>query len=447
LSGGVWVSGYTAPATYNIESVVTLPTSTNITRSGYILLRWHEGSATGAVVTVIPPGSTNNRAYCSEWGYTSAAYDTAVAAKQAIIDQLNGEKTTLTNEKTALQGQVTTLTNEKTALQEQVTTLTNEKGSLQTQLGNKIQELADKTKAYNDLWSDYQALLGASVEDSEEWAILKAGYDIQIAGLEADITQLNGQINTKDGQISALNGTITGLSTQIEGLNTAIGQKNARILELEDYIAAHENDYDIGYGYGYGDGYDDGFGNYVKEYGFVAWKILQSDEAIAGPLTTYDVYDNVKVEYGTQIQAVTLPEEKRIVYSKQYVYTFVGWSLTPQRGETPNTPVALPKADATNVVYYAQYKRTVRTYDIKWVIPIITEGQLDYNIPPEELEITTLAYGTIITTTPVAPGVLHGNVNYIFDGWSSTPYGVKIQPGVINGGRTFYARYIPKQTV
>jgi uncharacterized repeat protein (TIGR02543 family) len=75
MGGGAWVSDYTAPADYNMESLVTLPTSANIIRNGYVFLRWHEGSITGTVVTVIRPGSTiGDKKYYAEWGYTTDAY-------------------------------------------------------------------------------------------------------------------------------------------------------------------------------------------------------------------------------------------------------------------------------------------------------------------------------------------------------------------------------------
>jgi uncharacterized repeat protein (TIGR02543 family) len=394
--GGDWISDYTPSTTYNIESgVITLPTSANIARSGSIFLGWHEGSAAGTVVTSIPPGSTGNKTYYAEWGYTTAAYDAAVAAKQAIIDQLNNVTIPGLNE------QITDLTKERNALKDvtvpglnkQITDLTSERNGLQKQLDDKILE-----------------------------------YDAQIEDL----------------------------SDQIDDLNKEILRLNARITELEQeladcYVDRYNDGYSDGHTDGYGEGYDDGFGNYVKEYGFVTWKILQSDETIAGPLTTYDVYDNVKVSYDTQIQSVTLPEEKRIVYSKQYVYTFVGWSLTPQRGGTPNTPVILPKADATNVVYYAQYDCALRMYNIKWVVPIIdANGRLDYTVGPSQT--TEVEYGWIIEVPSELRTLipLYGNVNYIFDGWfSSSSGGSKIIFGIVTvaGAKTFYARYIMQPTV
>jgi uncharacterized repeat protein (TIGR02543 family) len=363
LGGGSWISGY--PASYNIENGVTLPTTDNITRSGYSAMRWHD-SDTGAVVTSIPVGSIGVRAFYAEWGYTIADYNAAVAAKQAIINELND---------VTIPG-----------LNQDITNLTQEKKNLQ--------ELLDDT------------------------------------------------ILEHNAEIEGLGDRIKCLEKKIESYKTDLADK---IQELEKCEAERALEYEARYE----EGYDTGYKAYVNEYAFVTWKILQGNESIGGPLTVYAQYgESVNTRYGTQIQELNLPTALQTVQSKQYTYTFSHWSLTPQVGETKNPEADFPKSPAAaNVVYYAQYTRVERIYDIKWIVPVITGGNLSYNIPTKQEEITALKYGTVITTIPEAPELLYGDVIYIFAGWSTTPGGTKITNfGSVTGERTFYARYIAQPT-
>jgi uncharacterized repeat protein (TIGR02543 family) len=345
LGGGSWVSGYTAPTSYNVTTAVTLPTIANITRSGYTALYWHEGSIIGPVVSIIPANSTGNRTYYAEWTYVADEYEALLAEKEVW----QGQVIALMEEKVVLQGKVNTLKDEKKTLEEE------------------IDRLEDRIKE-----------------------------------LEEEIDRL------KD-----------------------------RIKELDDYIKEHEHDYEKGQE------------AYVSEYEFVTWKILRNDESAVGALTTYDLHYKSSVACGEQIQSFILPEEKRVVSSKQYTYTFVGWSLTLQKDGTPNTLVAFPiTRDATDVVYYAQYTCTERVYTITWVIPdIIQNNQLDYDVNATVIT-ETYTYGQNIIVPLAALNELPSiNGNYISIGWSSTQGGAKVTNfGKCTGECTFYARYVPQYT-
>jgi len=68
VNEGVFAEGYTKPEHYSVESSdITLPTSSNISRSGYTFLGWYETSATRGATTTIPHGSTGDRAFTAQW--------------------------------------------------------------------------------------------------------------------------------------------------------------------------------------------------------------------------------------------------------------------------------------------------------------------------------------------------------------------------------------------
>ena len=68
-NNGTFVSGYTAPSSYTIESnAITLPTASNIERTGYTFAGWYTASdLSGTAVTSIPKGSTGNKTYYAKW--------------------------------------------------------------------------------------------------------------------------------------------------------------------------------------------------------------------------------------------------------------------------------------------------------------------------------------------------------------------------------------------
>lgn len=68
-NSGTFSSSYTKPSTYTIESpAITLPTSSNITRSGFAFGGWYTTSTfTGDAQTTIPNGSTGNKTYYANW--------------------------------------------------------------------------------------------------------------------------------------------------------------------------------------------------------------------------------------------------------------------------------------------------------------------------------------------------------------------------------------------
>jgi hypothetical protein len=95
--------------------------------------------------------------------------------------------------------------------------------------------------------------------------------------------------------------------------------------------------------------------------------------------------------------------------------------------------------------YYAVYTRVEREYTVNWVIPIITNGQLDYT----NATITPVTYKYNDAITSLTSLNLYGDgVNYLPNGWSATQGGDKITNfGKCTGERTFYAKYIPQPTV
>lgn len=68
-NSGTFSGSYTKPSQYTIESsAITLPTSSNITRSGYTFGGWYTTSTfTGDAQTTIPNGSTGNKTYYAQW--------------------------------------------------------------------------------------------------------------------------------------------------------------------------------------------------------------------------------------------------------------------------------------------------------------------------------------------------------------------------------------------
>ena len=67
-NGATWVSGYTAPQSYNMANSLTLPTSDKLVYSGYVFEGWYTTSSfTGNAVTSIPAGSYGNKTYYACW--------------------------------------------------------------------------------------------------------------------------------------------------------------------------------------------------------------------------------------------------------------------------------------------------------------------------------------------------------------------------------------------
>ena len=67
-NGATWVSGYTAPQSYNMANSLTLPTSDKLVYTGYVFEGWYTTSSfTGNVVTSIPAGSYGNKTYYACW--------------------------------------------------------------------------------------------------------------------------------------------------------------------------------------------------------------------------------------------------------------------------------------------------------------------------------------------------------------------------------------------
>ena len=68
-NSGTWAGGYTKPSSYTIESnAVTLPTASNIMRTGYSFAGWYDNeSLTGSATTSIASGSTGNKTFYAKW--------------------------------------------------------------------------------------------------------------------------------------------------------------------------------------------------------------------------------------------------------------------------------------------------------------------------------------------------------------------------------------------
>jgi predicted nucleic acid-binding Zn-ribbon protein len=395
---------------------------------------------------------------------------------------LEAEVVQLKVDKAAMLGKITQLENDRGTMQAEINTLDTEKSTMQTEIDTLK---AAQTAMQKDI-TDLQTALGNAKTDLEQKiaaaeSAAKAALDAEIAALNGTITGLNGQITTLNSaiiglnsQITTLNGKITGLDGQIADLNTEKDALEDRIETLEadkavlevqiadmeddikalskqftDYMTAHADDYKYGF--------NDGLLSYMKEYAFVTWKVLLGNEHIGGALTTYALHNKVDTPYGAAIKDITKPDPDDLNYtpavipavsSKQYVYTFAHWSLTPQMGEKPNVAAKLPKdRTATDVIYYAQYTRTERTYNINWIIPAIANDRLDYTKGSAAVITAAYKYGEPITSA--AQAEIHGTkVNYIPNGWAATQGGAKVADfGRCTGDRTFYARYIPRQTV
>jgi hypothetical protein len=225
----------------------------------------------------------------------------------------------------------------------------------------------------------------------------------------------------------------------IAGDEDARDELESAIADLEDYIAARDDDYNSAYI----DGYNDGKTEYIRDNGFVTWNILTGSGA-AGDLSEYTPYGiPVRYDYGDEI---TPPENIQPVQSKQYMYTFLYWSTSRQTNGILPKETTFPRIQTGRDMYfYAVYKRTECEYTVNWVIPIITNGQLDYT--NATITPVTYKYGDAITS--LAPPNLYGaGVNYLPNGWSSTQGGAKVTDfGKCTGTRTFYAKYIPQPTV
>ena len=67
--GASWVSDYTAPSSYTIESeTISLPTGTNLTKADSTFKGWYEKSDfSGSVATKIEKGSYGDKAYFAKW--------------------------------------------------------------------------------------------------------------------------------------------------------------------------------------------------------------------------------------------------------------------------------------------------------------------------------------------------------------------------------------------
>jgi prefoldin subunit 5 len=313
--------------------------------------------------------------------------------------------TVLESEMAQLKTRVGALEAEKTAMQAKITALESARGTMQNNITNLQTQL---NAAKTDLESKINAAQSAATNNAK-------------TALNAEVGKLNNTITGLNKQIADLNTAKTNLDNQIKKMETDITDRvNKQIAvltqQLTDYITAHADDYKYGF--------NDGHMAYVNEYGFVTWKILLGNEHVGGNLTTYVLHDKVNTPYGTQIQPVTLPKEKQTVSSKQYTYTFAGWSLTPQMGAAPNTLATFPKTrDATDVVYYAQYTRAERKYNANWIIPSLVSGNLSYATPTKTV-VAAHAYGSAVTVpddATKAAAALYGNdTNYVFNGCSST---------------------------
>ena len=84
---GTLDSGINNPTNYTIESsTITLPTGTEITRTGYVFAGWYNNpSLTGTAVTSVPSGSYGNKEYYAQWlNCASVAPDRATASVNVV---------------------------------------------------------------------------------------------------------------------------------------------------------------------------------------------------------------------------------------------------------------------------------------------------------------------------------------------------------------------------
>jgi uncharacterized repeat protein (TIGR02543 family) len=269
--------------------------------------------------------------------------------------------------------------------------------------------------------------------------------DVTVPGLNNQITALTNERDTyRDVTVPGLNDTITGLQQQLDN----------KTAELVKYISDHENDYEDGRKTGYDEGFADGKTAY-PEYGYVYWNILMGSDA-AGDLSEYTPYGiPVRYDYG---ESITPPENIQPVQSKQYTYTFLYWSTSRQTNGALPAEITFPRNQSNRDLYfYAVYERTVRTYDINFVIPVLTDIGLDYG-DGNIITISGNEYGAAVKLPSGISGLLTpiydtaNHVNYIFAGWFVTTSGVEtkitnLNSVMVTGERTFYARYTMQPTV
>ncbi len=68
---GSFTDSYTGPAEYTVASPATLPTSSNITKTGYTFGGWYQNSSlTGTAVTATSSTTTGNKTYYAKWTAT-----------------------------------------------------------------------------------------------------------------------------------------------------------------------------------------------------------------------------------------------------------------------------------------------------------------------------------------------------------------------------------------
>ena len=102
-NGATWVSGYTAPQSYNMANSLTLPTSDKLVYSGYVFEGWYTTSSfTGNAVTSIPAGSYGNKIYYACWRENASYLNSGWKSKIPNVASLTSIE--FTNDNTGLTG-------------------------------------------------------------------------------------------------------------------------------------------------------------------------------------------------------------------------------------------------------------------------------------------------------------------------------------------------------
>ena len=96
VNGGSWLAGYSAPASYTVESpAVTLPPSSKISKTNSIFTGWYTASTGGTKVTEIAAGSHENKTYYAQWVSANVSVTSPSAAITAISNAVDGQTITL----------------------------------------------------------------------------------------------------------------------------------------------------------------------------------------------------------------------------------------------------------------------------------------------------------------------------------------------------------------
>jgi len=184
----------------------------------------------------------------------------------------------------------------------------------------------------------------------------------------------------------------------------------------------------------------------VYSYTFVGWSKTQGgevvdllSETITGETTYYAVFSETQIRftitwnidgktstsYGYKDKAPSYTGETPTKSAVGKIYTFAGWS-TSSNGEVVNLNEQVITKDET---YYAVFTEETQTFSVTWYV----DGKAT---------VETYEYGASLSYPNGEPTKENnGDIYYLFDGWSQTSGGAKVDISSIKvyDNHTFYA--------